>query len=78
MNHFCTAMDRGYLVQGLAFWRSLAAHDPAATLWVLALDEFAADLLREMADPRLKKWKRAIPGSGWPRVIVPLWSIISR
>ena len=53
MNHFCTAMDRGYLVQGLAFWRSLAAHDPAATLWVLALDEFAADLLREMADPRL-------------------------
>lgn len=54
MNHFCTSIDRGYLIQGLAFWRSLAVHDPTATLWVLALDDFAADVLRGMKDPRLR------------------------
>ena len=56
MNHFCTSLDRGYLVQGLAFWRSLAAHDPDAVLWVLALDDFAAEMLRET-------------GGTWVRVI---------
>jgi len=47
MNHYCTYFDRGFLIQGLALWRSLAAHDVDAVLWVLALDDFTADVLRE-------------------------------
>lgn len=47
MNHYCTYFDRGFLIQGLALWRSLAALDPDAVLWVLALDDFTAEVLRE-------------------------------
>ncbi len=54
MNHTCTYFDRGFLIQGLALWRSLAAHDPDAVLWVLALDEFTAEFLLELGDPRLR------------------------
>jgi hypothetical protein len=54
MNHTCTYFDRTFAIQGLALWRSLAAHDPAAVLWVLALDDFTAELLRDMAEPRLR------------------------
>jgi len=57
MNHFCTSIDRGYLVQGLAFWRSLAAHDPDAVLWVLALDDVTAAVLREVGGT----WLRVVP-----------------
>ena len=53
MNHYCTYFDRGFLIQGLALWRSVAAHDADAELWVLALDEFTADALGELAEPRL-------------------------
>jgi hypothetical protein len=53
-NHYCTYFDRNYLAQGLALWRSLAAHDDGAMLWVLALDEFTADLLCELGEPGLK------------------------
>lgn len=53
MNAYCTYFDRGFLPQGLALWRSLARHDPAAVLWVLALDDFTAALLRELGEPRL-------------------------
>jgi len=49
MRHYCTLFDRGFLPQGLALWRSLKQHDPGAVLWVLALDEPAATVLREMA-----------------------------
>jgi len=45
VNHYCTYFDRGFLIQGLALWRSLAAHDADAVLWVLALDDFTADVL---------------------------------
>jgi hypothetical protein len=38
MNHYCTYFDRGFLPQGIALWRSLAAHDRDSVLWVLALD----------------------------------------
>jgi len=57
MNHYCTYFDRGFLIQGLALWRSLAAHDPDAVLWVLALDDFTADVLREIGGT----WMRVIP-----------------
>jgi hypothetical protein len=57
MNHYCTYFDRGFLIQGLALWRSLAAHDADAVLWVLALDDFTADLLRETGGT----WLRVVP-----------------
>lgn len=56
MNHYCTYFDRGFAAQGLALWRSLAAHDPDAVLWVLALDDFTAALLRRL-------------GGTWMRVV---------
>lgn len=54
MNHYCTYFDRGFLSQGLALWRSLAAQDVDAVLWVLALDEFTADILREVGGTWLR------------------------
>src|SRR5918912_1541432 len=54
MNHYCTYFDRGFLIQGLALWRSLAAHDASAVLWVLALDDFTDEVLRELGDARLR------------------------
>lgn len=52
MNHYCTYFDSNYLALGLALGRSLAAHDPAAILWVLALDAAAADTLRGLKETR--------------------------
>ena len=52
MNRYCTYFDRGYLAQGLAMWRSLEEHDAAATLWVLALDDESATVLRATGGPR--------------------------
>ena len=57
MNHYCTYFDRGFLIQGLALWRSLAKHDPDSVLWVLALDEFTASVLREVGGT----WLRVVP-----------------
>src|SRR5881392_2876595 len=54
MNHYCTYFDRGFLIRGIALWRSLAAHDRDAILWVLALDDFSAAFLRELGDPQLR------------------------
>lgn len=54
MNHYCTYFDRGFLAQGLALWRSLAKHDVDSVLWVLALDEFTADVLREIGGTWLR------------------------
>jgi hypothetical protein len=54
VNHYCTYFDRGFLPQGLALWRSLAARDDAAILWVLALDDAAAQALRDLGEPRLR------------------------
>lgn len=54
MNHYCTYFDRGFLIQGLALWRSLAAHDQDAVIWVLALDDFTADMLRETGGTGLR------------------------
>lgn len=57
MNHYCTYFDRGFLAQGLALWRSLARHDQDAVLWVLALDDFTAEVLREVGGT----WMRVVP-----------------
>lgn len=54
MNHYCTYFDRGFLIQGLAMWRSLARQDRDSVLWVLALDDFTADVLREMGGTWLR------------------------
>ena len=54
MNHYCTYFNRGFLIQGLALARSLAAHDPAAVLWVLALDGETAGVLGELGGPALR------------------------
>ncbi|MBL9188265.1 MAG: hypothetical protein JNK23_12340 [Opitutaceae bacterium] len=53
MNHYCTYHDRGYLAQGLALWRSLAARDAEARLTVLALDDETAQVLRAIGGERL-------------------------
>ena len=37
--HFCTYFDHRYLVRGLAMILSLAAHCPAARVWVLCMDD---------------------------------------
>lgn len=53
MNCYCTYFDANYLAQGLALWRSLARHDAAAELWVLALDDTTAEALRALPEARL-------------------------
>lgn len=52
--HFCTYFDRGFLIQGLTLWRSLQQHDPKAILWVLALDDYTARILKLLGDARLR------------------------
>lgn len=52
--HFCTYFDQGFLPQGVALWRSLVRQDPMAVLWVLALDDFTADVLRRFDEPGLR------------------------
>ncbi len=54
LNHYCTYFDSGFLLQGLALWQSLRAHDNGAVLWVLTLDEVAFDTLRALRDPSLR------------------------
>jgi hypothetical protein len=54
VSSYCTFFDRGYLAQGLALWDSLQRHEPAAELWVLALDEETDTVLRSLAQPGLR------------------------
>jgi hypothetical protein len=53
LNHYSVSFDKGYLVPGLALWRSLQRHDPQAMLWVLAGDEVTADVMRRLGGPRV-------------------------
>jgi hypothetical protein len=53
MHHFCTYFDRAFLIQGLALWRSLAGRDSGAEMWILALDDFTAEVVAELGDRRL-------------------------
>ena len=57
MNHYCTFFDSAYLIPGVALWRSLAKQDPDAVLWVLALDDETADVLRQTGGT----WLRVVP-----------------
>jgi len=54
MNHYCTYFDEGFLARGLVLWQSLRRHDPAAVLWVLALDEVTAAAVRARSEPDLR------------------------
>jgi len=54
MQHYCTYFDRGFLPQGVALWRSLQQYEPDAVLWVLALDDDTARILRSIGGPSLR------------------------
>lgn len=54
MRHYCTYFDSGFLIQGVALWRSLRQHAPGSVLWVLALDEAAAEALERVGDSTLR------------------------
>jgi hypothetical protein len=88
MNHYCTYFDGGFLPQGLALWRSLAARDPDSVLWVLALDETTARVLGalggsflkvvplaelEAADPELARVKNSRSRAEYYFTLSPCW-----
>jgi hypothetical protein len=54
VRHYCTYFDEGFLAQGVALWRSLHEHDSGAVLWVLALDDLTANVLRGLQHDRLR------------------------
>ena len=43
--NFCTYFDQNYLARGLLLYESLTAHVPSFTLYVLALDDVAYDII---------------------------------
>jgi hypothetical protein len=51
MYHFCTYFDSGYLVRGLALYRSLVRHARPFRLYVLCLDVPAAEKLARLKLP---------------------------
>lgn len=69
MNHYCTYFDSGYLAQGMAMRRSLARQDSRAVLWVLTLDERAAEVLRALGDSRLRVIPLADVLAGDPELV---------
>lgn len=49
--HFCTYFDHNFLPKGLALYRSLCAHCPEFTLWVLCLSQEGHRMLSRLALP---------------------------
>jgi hypothetical protein len=90
MRHYCTYFDRGFLIQGLALWRSLTRCDPEAVLWVLALDGPTERILRALARPQVRvvplaELEAADPalagvkaGRAWPEYIFTLSPCLPR
>jgi len=68
VNHYCTYFDSGFLPQGLALWASLKQHDPGAVLWVLALDEGVAGVVRKLGEPGLRALSLAEFEAGEPEL----------
>ena len=68
MNHYCTYFDRGFLAQGLALTRSLVAHEPEAVLWVLALDEFTAEVMQALGGRAVRVRRLAELEAGDPEL----------
>jgi hypothetical protein len=52
--HFCTYFDQGYLIHGLALYRSLVRHVESFVLYVLCLDEFTYKVFHHLNFPNLK------------------------
>ncbi|HLH29737.1 MAG TPA: glycosyl transferase, partial [Terriglobia bacterium] len=49
MHHLCTYFDRNFLIKGLTLYRSLRSHAPDRfELWVLCLDDFTYDILKQL------------------------------
>ena len=48
MHHFCTLFDSGYLTRGLSLYQSLADTNEDFTLYILAFDDDAYDILSNM------------------------------
>lgn len=46
--NICTVLTKGYLIQGLAFYRSLKMHTSRFWLWVLCVDDTSFNLLKKM------------------------------
>jgi hypothetical protein len=51
---YCTLFDQNYLARGMALQRSLATHDPQASLVVLCLDPATFDVLASLRLPGLQ------------------------
>lgn len=51
--HFCTVCDRAYLTRALALYHSLARHASSFQLFVLCMDDFAAQIFGALELPSL-------------------------
>ena len=54
MEHYVTLFDMGFAPQGLALHRSLQRHAGEHVLWVLCMDDEAAELLEALALPDIR------------------------
>jgi hypothetical protein len=51
---YCTYFDSAYLARGIVMLRSLCAHDPSARIFVVAIDDLTARVLRARFGPRIR------------------------